>query len=593
MSESGAPVQTMSAPDRTCRRLRWLALCFVLLGGLGVAGHYAAYPDRTTVAIAELTRDADGFLTGDFERPWPLKINKHALDEIRVMLADGTELQRAPSRAALAVTDSGFLVNRPEIVFRLDGATADGPDEILVILPVKTRDILYQLPFGIVAVLLLVSWPGLRSRATMRALWWRPLALAAGSLALALDGLLGLYVAKGPAVWLALLVLLVGPLIAATILLRAETKATGRESRAREPLIGGALLLGTVLGACILAEAWLGWQSTKSDEGMLSPAPADEDWFQLPDDVVRLANARTGALTLPDAWRRRDEKVEGATSAYVWHGALHLHDEWGFRRLNGPFPAKDPGTLRVMVVGDSLTYGYGVEEQWTFSRLLQRSLQASYRVEVVNLGRSGFQSKDIVGVLQTFLPQLDPDLVVYAVCLNDFLPSGERIYDAYPFPFPETWKEYLWQRTRLGRLFDDAWRSLLLALDLRHDFFEDILTGGKEYPARFARDVAAMNRLVQEEGLPPIIGIVFEQSPGGDQGAWKLIEIAERAMADAGFDVISVMPWRGRLGDRLFRVSRWESHPNELAHSLIAERLDERLRRYGTLEEYRIDGRPE
>jgi hypothetical protein len=451
MSVSAAVTHMIPAADRACRRLRLLALFLVLLGGIGLAGHYVAYPYRATVATTDLTRDADGFLTGDFEMPWPFKINKNDLDQIAVVLADGTELERFTSRATLAVAPSGFLVNRPEIVFRLDGASQMGRGQTLsVILPVKTRDILYQLPFGIAVALSLASWRGWRSRATIKALWWRPIAVAAGSLALAVIALVGLYVARGPAVWLALLILFVGPAVAAVTFLWADAAATERRSRAWEPLLRTALLLGAVLGTCTLAEAWLGWQSTNRDDGAGISAAAEEDWFQLPEEVVRLANARTAVLTLPDAWRRRDAKVEGAASAFFWQGALHLHDEWGFRRLNGPFPAKDPEIFRIMLVGDSLTYGYGVEEQWTFGSLLQHSLQAEYRVEVVNLGASGFQSEDILRVLQNFLPRLDPDLVVYAVCLNDFLPSGERVSDPHLFPFPETWKEYLWERTRLA-----------------------------------------------------------------------------------------------------------------------------------------------
>jgi hypothetical protein len=80
---------------------------------------------------------------------------------------------------------------------------------------------------------------------------------------------------------------------------------------------------------------------------------------------------------------------------------------------------------------------------------------------------------------------------------------------------------------------------------------------------------------------------VFNQFPGGDPRAWDLIETAERALDDAGFDLISVMSWRERFKDQIFPVSRWEAHPNELANSLIAEHLYERLLEHGALEVYR------
>jgi hypothetical protein len=580
--------------DRGVKRLRLLALLFLLLGGLGLVGYHASLPYRTTVAISELRRDWDGFLVGEFSRPWPFRVNKRELDEFAAVLPDGTELERYASRRDLALAESGpgFLVVRPEIVFHLDSATQTMPDEALlfVTLPTQTRDILYQLPLGIAALLFLASFRHVRLSASQKALWLRPVAVAASALVAATAGLLGLHTAKGAVVWLALLALLAAPLVAAASLLGARAKAAGRQSRVSDFLIGVALVLGAVFGSCTLIEVWLSRQATDLDAVLSRFVAPQEDWFQLPDDIVRLANARASVLTLPEAWRHRRETVEDASLAYTWHGALHLYDERGFRRRNGPFPPKDPDTLRIMVVGDSLTYGDGLAEEWTFSRILERSLQKSHRVEVVNLGHEGYQSEDILAVLQQFLPLLDPDLVVYAVCLNDFLPSGEGQGAAYAFPLPIDWKNYLLERTRLAWLVDDAYQELLLGLNLRGDFFDQVLAGGEAYQVRFARDVAAMNRVVHESALPPMIGIVFHQYPGGDPRAWGLVEVAERAMGAAGFNLISVMSWRERFKDRVFPISRWEGHPNELAHSLIAEHLNERLLAHDKLREYAIGG---
>jgi lysophospholipase L1-like esterase len=403
-----------------------------------------------------------------------------------------------------------------------------------------------------------------------------------------LAGLLSLGIAEGAGVWLAFLAIFLGPMIAVTTLLQAEAAVTGRPSRSRESIIKLALLLGSVLGSFILIEAYLRWNSANLDEAAPSPTETEEEWFLLPERIVRLAALRARHLTLPDAWSRRSTTVEGASLAYTWHGALHVYDKEGFRRINGPFPPKDPETFRIMVVGDSLTYGIGIATEWTYSNLLERSLKDSYRTEVFNLGHSGYQSEDILGVLHRFMPRLDPDLVVYAVCLNDFLPSGQHVYDAaYAFPLPEEWKTYLLDRTHLARLFTDVYSALLLALDLKADFFEDILAGGKNYQERFARDVAAMNRLVKDKGVPSIVGIVFHQNPGGDQRGWELVEIAERGLEDAGFDLVSIKHWRERFKSRTFPVSRWEGHPNELANAAFAEELHKHILERGYLQGYR------
>src|SRR5262245_52325002 len=153
-------VEPMPKPDRGARRLRLLALLFLLLGSLGLVGQFAAYPYRTTVTVSELTRDWDGFLVGDFSRPWPFRVSKWALDGYAVTLPDGTELERYESRGDLALADSGsgFLIDRPKIILRLDGPTRAVPDDTVlsVTLPTQMRDIFYQLPLGFAAILFLI-----------------------------------------------------------------------------------------------------------------------------------------------------------------------------------------------------------------------------------------------------------------------------------------------------------------------------------------------------------------------------------------------------------------------------------------------------
>ena len=76
-----------------------------------------------------------------------------------------------------------------------------------------------------------------------------------------------------------------------------------------------------------------------------------------------------------------------------------------------------------------------------------------FNVEVLNLGVTGCQSEDILRVIKKYTPKLYPDLVIYGVCLNDFLPSGVREYEnnmAYRFPFPETIKNMLSEKNVFG-----------------------------------------------------------------------------------------------------------------------------------------------
>jgi lysophospholipase L1-like esterase len=92
----------------------------------------------------------------------------------------------------------------------------------------------------------------------------------------------------------------------------------------------------------------------------------------------------------------------------------------GFR--GGPLPgAKAPGTYRVVVLGDSFTWGYGVAEEEAYPAVLARRLaeRSQRRVEVVNLGLPGAGPLDYLHHLRHTGAELAPDLVVVGLFAND------------------------------------------------------------------------------------------------------------------------------------------------------------------------------
>jgi lysophospholipase L1-like esterase len=188
----------------------------------------------------------------------------------------------------------------------------------------------------------------------------------------------------------------------------------------------------------------------------------------------------------------------------------------------------------VLVLGDSLTYGDGIEERSTYSRQLERLLRRRWRVEVVNAGIDGAQSEDIVRIARRLIPELQPDLVIYGVCLNDFLPSGVGQYDG-SIRLPE----FIRSRTRIGPVAELLISNAAIRLGITRDFYDDILHGIPEYRERFARDARDLNSFVREHEIPPVIALVLDQFAAiGDRGqhiAW----LAEQALAAAGVTVLN------------------------------------------------------
>lgn len=78
---------------------------------------------------------------------------------------------------------------------------------------------------------------------------------------------------------------------------------------------------------------------------------------------------------------------------------------------------KPKGVLRILVLGDSFTWGAGVENNETFSKFLENILDTN--VEVINAGVNGYGTDQEYLFLTTKGYKYRPDIVLLAFCLND------------------------------------------------------------------------------------------------------------------------------------------------------------------------------
>jgi lysophospholipase L1-like esterase len=93
--------------------------------------------------------------------------------------------------------------------------------------------------------------------------------------------------------------------------------------------------------------------------------------------------------------------------------------------------AKPPGSLRVLVCGDSFVFGVGVDEEHVFTTRLAAGLRelTGADVDVVNMGVSGYSTDQEYLLLKRLGRRLEPDLVLLVVCDNDF--EGNQLDFAY------------------------------------------------------------------------------------------------------------------------------------------------------------------
>jgi GDSL-like lipase/acylhydrolase family protein len=113
-------------------------------------------------------------------------------------------------------------------------------------------------------------------------------------------------------------------------------------------------------------------------------------------------------------------------NADFWHtsadGSWHfVTNSKGFRDTREFAYAKPPGTLRILVLGDSHTQGYEVRQDATYAAVAERFLSyRGTRAEAINAGVSGYSTAEALVFLENEGYKYHPDVVVLGFYANDF-----------------------------------------------------------------------------------------------------------------------------------------------------------------------------
>ena len=129
-----------------------------------------------------------------------------------------------------------------------------------------------------------------------------------------------------------------------------------------------------------------------------------------------------------------------ARSVDTCHGETVATNALGMRGPEVASP-KPPGTVRVLALGDSFTWGWGAAQRDTYPAQLEELLRARLRggagaphVEVVNGGVSGYGTVQELLWLDRLGPALAPDVVVLFYYRNDFFNNLLGFEYGYPRP---------------------------------------------------------------------------------------------------------------------------------------------------------------
>ncbi len=237
----------------------------------------------------------------------------------------------------------------------------------------------------------------------------------------------------------------------------------------------------------------------------------------------------------------------------------------GLRNL---FDLKNDGThpVRIVGLGDSLVFGYGVDHEDTFLYRLHESLNArlgSGRVEVFNSARPGYDLEDAYGLMQRHVLSLEPRLIILGLHLNDFLKfptqliRNPRDYSIRKYFHLVDLLLYRWEKKEGGEINE---REALASFD------EESKTG-------LFNQLKAFDTTLEEREISLLV-LIFPLFVKLDAYPFRQIhlEIDEFLTAERIEHIDFLHDFSGQE-DAPYWITRDDQHPNEIAHQVFFERV--------------------
>lgn len=259
-------------------------------------------------------------------------------------------------------------------------------------------------------------------------------------------------------------------------------------------------------------------------------------------------------------------------------------------RTVAPTARKRPGAFRILVLGDSFTWGWRVPPAKTYVSQLTRKLRdhAPSRVlETVNWSRSGWNTWEEWRSIRNRLEEWNPDLLLLGFVLNDADPTNpkerERRWSQLRQRTPEAPAgAALYASSRLFRRLYDAFEARR-SRTMMVDYYRSLYRADGWRKAR-----TALRRLHQEAARLkiPFLVIVFPifESDLDDGYAYRdLHTLVCGAVRELGTRCLDLLPAYEGMDGRSLAVEPFvDAHPSKLAHRVAARRIfrylvDERL----------------
>lgn len=227
------------------------------------------------------------------------------------------------------------------------------------------------------------------------------------------------------------------------------------------------------------------------------------------------------------------------------------------------YPVTKTDKHRIIFLGDSLTFGWGVKEEETFATLIEEDLNSQSPTEVINFGTGNYNTEQEVNLFIDKGLKYDPDKVVLFYFINDAEITPEK--SGLWFLGYSQFISFYW--SRINSLLNNFLPSKSF-----QEYYESLYNEDQQGWINARKAIIQLRDICESKGIEFQVVLLPELHDVNNEIFANVYNNLALFLAENNIDYLNLAKLFENHPNQIeLWVSYDDAHPNNIAHKKIAE----------------------
>lgn len=227
------------------------------------------------------------------------------------------------------------------------------------------------------------------------------------------------------------------------------------------------------------------------------------------------------------------------------------------------YPVNNTDKHRIIFLGDSLTFGWGVKEEETFATLIEEDMNSQSPTEVINFGTGNYNTEQEVNLFIEKGLKYNPDKVVLFYFINDAEVTPEK--SGLWFLGYSQFISFYW--SRINSLLNNIMPSKSF-----QEYYESLYDEDQQGWINARKAIIQLRDICESKGIEFQVVLLPELHDVNNEIFANVYNNLALFLAENNIDYLNLAKLFENHPDQIeLWVSYDDAHPNNIAHKKIAE----------------------